>query len=96
MRLATTRRRNRSEVRGVGRRHVGVGLLLFGSIFLGVVQTIGLWLVARQRRSGWLLTAAVGPPWAAFNVATGQYGFLVLGVASFIVSVRAFRRWSEA
>ena len=56
------------------------------------LQVLALWAAGRQRWWGWLLGAAVQPPWIAYAALTGQIGFIPGCLVSAIVQTYSFLR----
>lgn len=57
---------------------------------LGIAQIV---MTGRHMRSGWLVGLATSAVWAAFAIATSQYGFLVSAVVFASIHVRNWLAW---
>ena len=66
------------------------------------LQVLALWGAGTKRWWGWLLGAAVQPPWVAYALLTGQFGFIPGCVISAVVQThsvvrgRSYARPSDA
>ncbi|TDE00591.1 hypothetical protein [Jiangella asiatica] len=58
------------------------------------LQVLGLWAAGSRRWWGWLLGAAVQPPWIAYAFVTGQFGFVPGCAISATVQAYSFARWN--
>lgn len=68
-----------------------------GSIVLGLISIAALYLIAHHRpQAGWAVNFTVQVPMIAYNVWTGQYGFLVLCLFTMMVSVKSFHKVRSA
>lgn len=56
------------------------------------LQVLALWAAGARHRWGWLLGAAVQPPWIAYAVLTGQLGFIPGCAVSSVVQTVSFLR----
>jgi hypothetical protein len=56
------------------------------------LQVFALWGAGTKQRWGWLLGAAVQPPWIAYALLTGQLGFIPGCVISGVVQTYSFLR----
>jgi hypothetical protein len=57
---------------------------------LTALQVLALWAAGTRRWWGWLLGAAVQPPWIAYAVVTAQLGFIPGCAISAVVQARSF------
>ena len=55
-------------------------LLAAGSTIAAVATLTGIYLTSRGHHWGWLYMAVLQIPFAAYDVVTGQPGFVLLGV----------------
>lgn len=58
------------------------------------LQVLALWSAGSHRWWGWLLGAAVQPPWIAYALVTGQVGFIPGCTISAAVQAHSFARWN--
>ncbi|TDD68893.1 hypothetical protein E1262_14180 [Jiangella aurantiaca] len=58
------------------------------------IQVLALWSAGSERWWGWLLGAAVQPPWIAYALVTGQFGFIPGCTISAAVQANSFARWN--
>jgi hypothetical protein len=56
------------------------------------LQVLALWGAGTRGRWGWLLGAAVQPPWIAYALLTGQLGFIPGCVISTVVQTHSYFR----
>ena len=56
------------------------------------LQVLALWGAGTKQRWGWLLGAAVQPPWIAYALLTGQLGFIPGCAISGVVQTYSFLR----
>lgn len=70
-----------------------MSIFLWGSAAIGVVQMLGWYLISKKQRAGWWVTMCSGLTLTAYNVYTGQYGFLPVAAVGFTVNVNALRTW---
>lgn len=63
---------------------------------LTALQVLGLWSAGSNRWWGWLLGAAVQPPWIAYAVVTAQFGFIPGCAVSAAVQTYGFLRRSSS
>jgi hypothetical protein len=56
------------------------------------LQVLALWAAGTKRPWGWLLGAAVQPPWIAYALLTGQLGFIPGCAVSGVVQTYSFWR----
>lgn len=67
-------------------------MLAFGSTVLSLVNILATWAAARRCRWGWLVMLLLQVPWSAYDVVTGQWGFLLLSVG---VGASAVQGWTR-
>lgn len=60
------------------------------------LQVLGLWSAGSHHWWGWLLGAAVQPPWIAYALVTAQFGFIPGCAVSAAVQTYSFLRRSSA
>lgn len=58
------------------------------------LQVLALWSAGSKRWWGWLFGAAVQPPWIAYALVTGQFGFIPGCAISAAVQAYSFARWN--
>lgn len=58
------------------------------------LQVLALWSAGSKRWWGWLLGASVQPPWIAYALVTGQFGFIPGCAISAAVQACSFARWN--
>jgi hypothetical protein len=56
---------------------------------------VNLWLLGRQRRSGFIVGLAAQPLWLAFDYAVGAYGLMPLALVLGWLYVDGWRRWGR-
>ena len=66
-----------------------------GSFILAAVNLTAMWLLARKKRAGFVIALAAQVPWTVYDIATAQYGFLLITVASIPVDVKGWREWRK-
>jgi len=69
---------------------VRLGALAFWPWLLTGLQVLALWSAGTRRWWGWLLGAAVQPPWIAYAIVTTQFGFIPGCVVSVAVQTHSF------
>jgi hypothetical protein len=69
-----------------------LGVPGFWTWLLTGLQVLALWGAGSKRWWGWLLGAAVQPPWIAYALLTGQLGFIPGCVVSAAVQIRSSLR----
>jgi hypothetical protein len=69
-----------------------LGVPGFWTWLLTGLQVLALWGAGSKRWWGWLLGAAVQPPWIAYALLTGQLGFIPGCIVSAAVQIRSFLR----
>lgn len=69
-----------------------LGAPLYWPWMLTGLQVLALWSAGSGRRWGWLLGAAVQPPWIAYAVVTDQLGFIPGCAVSAAVQTVSFLR----
>jgi hypothetical protein len=70
----------------------GLGVPHYWSWLLTGFQVLSLWGAGSRRWWGWPLGASVQPPWIAYAVLTGQFGFIPGCAVSAIVQTYSFVR----
>lgn len=73
-----------------------LGAPLFWTWLLTGLQVLSLWAAGRHHWWGWLLGAAVQPPWIVYAVLTGQLGFIPGCTISATVQFRSFLHQTRA
>lgn len=68
-------------------------LLTAGSFALALVNLTVMWLLSRKHPAGWLLGITAQLLWVPYDVATAQYGFVLITCAAVPVYVRGWRDW---
>ena len=68
-------------------------LLLAGSTLLPATGWVGKLLISNKKTLGWLLITFIQFGWAAFGIATDQWGFALWAVAFFIINGRGWLKW---
>lgn len=63
------------------------------SFVLSAIGIGGLFLAGRGRVAGWLIGLGAQALWAAYAIATGQYGFLLSAAGYGTVYALNARRW---
>lgn len=66
-------------------------MLAAGSTALAVLALASMWLLARKHPAGWLIAIAAQALWVPYDVATSQFGFLLITLVSVPVYVRGWR-----
>lgn len=72
--------------------HSALGAPLYWPWLLTGLQVLALWSAGTRRWWGWLLGAAVQPPWIAYALVTGQIGFIPGCAISAAVQAYSFLR----
>jgi hypothetical protein len=67
-----------------------LGAPAYWAWLLTALQVLALWAAGQRRWWGWLLGAAVQPPWITYAVLTGQIGFIPGCAISMIVQAWSF------
>lgn len=63
---------------------------------LAVVNLGVQWLVAHHKPWGWLVGIAAQVPWTVYDIASRQYGFLLLTVVGVPIYLRGWRNFRKA
>jgi nicotinamide riboside transporter PnuC len=63
------------------------------SWLLTIIGVTGLWLAGQKNVWGWAVGLAAQPVWIIYALATGQYGFVVSGLAYGGVYAKNFIWW---
>jgi hypothetical protein len=71
-------------------------LLTAGSVLLGLLNVTATLLIGRRRQAGWWIALAAQLPWSAYDIATSQYGFLLITAAALPVYLSGLRRLRAA
>jgi hypothetical protein len=66
------------------------------SFVLAAVGILGLWLAGSRNRHGWAIGFFAQALWAAYAVATQQWGFILSAVAYSVVYLRNYTKWTPA
>jgi hypothetical protein len=66
-------------------------IMAAGSAVLAVLNLAAMVLIAERRRAGWLVALGSQVPWTIYDVATRQYGFLLLSAVYVPVYLRGWR-----
>lgn len=67
--------------------------LIWGSFALSCMSLLTAYLAGSLRRTGWIVGLGTQVLWAAYAIATAQYGFL-FSVAGFtVIYLRNYLRW---
>lgn len=69
-------------------------LITYGSWCLAPFGLLGMWVVGKKQRWGWVLGMSTQSLWAFYAVGTGQYGFLIGTLSYFLIYAANFLRWS--
>ena len=69
-----------------------LGVPAWWTWFLTSLQVAALWAAGTKRRWGWLLGAAVQPPWIVYSMLTDQLGFIVGCAVSAAVQAYSYLR----
>lgn len=70
-------------------------LITYGSWCLAPFGLLGMWVVGKKQRWGWVLGMSTQSLWAFYAVGTGQYGFLIGTVSYFLIYAANFLRWTR-
>lgn len=62
---------------------------------LTVNGLVGLWLVARLARKGWIVLIGNEILWVAYAFSTRQWGFIAMAVTYGAVYVVAYQKWTR-
>lgn len=68
------------------------GLLEAGSSVLGCGNVAAMLLVARGKRTGWLLGIGLQVIWIPYDILTRQYGLLLISAVAVPAYVQGWRR----
>lgn len=68
---------------------------LFWSVGLAAIGITGLILAGRYNLWGWFVGFVAQFLWIAFGILSGQYGFILSGIAYGAVYARNFWLWRE-
>lgn len=71
-------------------------LLVVGSCICASLGLLGMWLIARKHRVGWLVSLIANVVGIAYDSVTRQYGWIVGSIVGAVISVRAWRAWKDA
>lgn len=56
---------------------------------------VGMWLLGRKDRRGWLCKIAAGVCGITLNIHYGLWGLVPLGAVGFFVCIYNFRKWGR-
>jgi hypothetical protein len=68
-------------------------LITYGSWCLAPFGLLGMWVVGRKQRWGWVLSMGTQALWAFYAIGTGQYGFLIGTVSYFCIYAANWLKW---
>ena len=68
-------------------------LLLAGSTLLPATGAAGQWLISNKKPVGWLMITFIQFGWAAFGIATAQWGFALWAGVFFVINGRGWQKW---
>jgi hypothetical protein len=68
-------------------------ILLYGSFGLAALNLTVQLLIARKKAYGWLVALGAQIPWTAYDIATRQYGWLILSVVYVPVYIHGWRQF---
>lgn len=71
-------------------------LLTIGSAVLALLNLTAQFLIARHKAWGWLVSLGAQVPWTVFDLATRQYGFLLISAVSVPVYVHGWQRFRRS
>jgi hypothetical protein len=71
-------------------------ILIVGSLALGLANVGAMLGVARWPRNAYLIAIAIQVPWAAYDVITRQYGFLLISAVAVPAYIREIRRLNRS
>lgn len=66
-----------------------------GSVVLAAAQLGTMLLLARKRRSGWLVSITASLVAVPYDILTGQYGFIAVDAVCLWTAVRAWFAWRQ-
>lgn len=66
------------------------------TIPLSLINLLGLFLLSRHLRIGWLFTVLGETLWGVYGVSTGQWGLALGGFVTAVVQCFAWVRWRRA
>jgi hypothetical protein len=75
---------------------LGLGVPAGWPWLLTGLQVTALWAAGTKRRWGWLLGAAVQPPWIVYAILTDQFGFIAGCAVSAAVQAYSYLRHTSA
>lgn len=65
------------------------------TIPLCALSLIGMYLVSKMKRIGWLVGILSGFTWIAYGIYTHQWGLVISSVVTGVVQVRAWWEWGR-
>lgn len=69
---------------------------LYLSWGLTVFTFLNVWLIGNKRREGFLVGLAAQPVWVVFDIMTGAYGLLPVGLLLGYLYIRGYVKWGSA
>lgn len=67
-------------------------VLIVGSVILGLLNVLGMYLMRYRWRWGCYLGIGIQVPWTVYDILTRQYGFLLITIVAVPVYVRMLRK----
>jgi nicotinamide riboside transporter PnuC len=68
---------------------------MYWSYLLAAVGILGLWLVGKKLKSGFIVGIVAQLLWVAYGLITHQYGFLITAAAYSVINFINLRKWSK-
>lgn len=65
------------------------------SWFLTFYSLLGVWMVGRKWKSGWLVGLSCQVFWLYYALADKQYGFILSAVVFSVVYIVNYRKWRK-
>lgn len=66
------------------------------TIPLSLINLLGLFLLSRRRRLGWLLTFVGETSWGVYGLSTAQWGLALGGFVTAVVQLVGWFRWRRS
>ncbi len=71
-------------------------ILLYGSMFLGILSLTGTWFLSKKYRWAWLIYALERALCVPYDGLTYQWGFVILDATSVVIAIKAYFDWKNA